>query len=284
MSAQKPLAVVSAGGSLPFAVADKVLAAGRDVVVYAVRGHADAQRVEKYRHHWIAIGQLGRFRKLLAREDCRDVVFIGSLVRPAWTQIRFDLDTLKVIPKIIASFRGGDDHLLTSLSRVVEGYGLRLLGPHEVAPDLLMPEGTLGAVMPGKDDLADIDIGLDYLRSNGRFDTGQAVVVGHNQILAVEAAEGTDGIVERIAQLRDTGRIRLPRGVGVLVKAPKPQQDRRFDLPTIGPRTIEGIARAGLAGVAVVAGETVIVEPEAVVSAADQAKVFAIGVKDRPSA
>jgi DUF1009 family protein len=279
LRANGPLALVCAGGSLPFVVADSAISRGRQVVIYAIRGYADPKRVENYRHHWIAIGQAGRFRKLLAREGCRDVVFIGSIVRPAWTQIRFDLGMLMIIPKILAGFRGGDNHLLTYLSRVLlENYGLRPLGAHEVAPDILVPAGTLGGVAPRKDDHADIAVALDYLNSNGRFDTGQAVVVGANQVLAVEAAEGTDGMIERVTALRDNGRIRLSRGTGVLVKAPKPQQDRRFDLPTIGPKTVEGVARAGLAGLAVVAGETVIVEPQAVIAAADKAGVFVIGI------
>jgi DUF1009 family protein len=265
---------------LPFAVADSVIKQGRDVVIYAIRGTVDPARVEAYRHHWIAIGQLSRFRRLLAEDNCRDIVFIGSLTRPSWTQMRFDFGMLFLLPTIIASFRGGDNHLLTSMSRVLESYGLRPHGAHEVAPEILVPEGSLGRAAPSPQDQADIAVGLDFLRTTGRFDTGQAVVVGSNQVLAVEAAEGTDGIIERIAQLRDNGRIALPRGVGVLVKAPKPQQDRRFDLPTIGPRTVEGIAKAGLAGLAVVAGATIIAEPEAVVAAADRAGVFVIGVKE----
>jgi hypothetical protein len=118
---------------------------------------------------------------------------------------------------------------------------------------------------------------LDYLRAAGPFDIGQAVVVANKHVLAVEAAEGTDAMLMRVAQLRADGRIREASG-GVLVKAPKPAQDRRFDLPSIGPKTVEGAVGAGLSGVAVVAGETVVAEPEAVLVAADRANIFVIGV------
>ena len=117
------------------------------------------------------------------------------------------------------------------------------------------------------------------LEATGPFDMGQAAIVADNHVLAVEATEGTDAMVRRIAELRAQGRIAAPAGRGVLVKAPKPQQDRRFDLPAIGPRTVEEVARAGLAGIAVVAGGAVVAEPAAVATAADKAKVFVAGIK-----
>jgi DUF1009 family protein len=102
--------------------------------------------------------------------------------------------------------------------------------------------------------------------------------VAGKQVLAVEAAEGTDQMLARVAEMRVNGRLRAASGAGVLVKAAKPAQDRRFDLPSIGPQTIAGVARAGLAGIAVIAGETIIAEPDEVVREADRAKVFVTGV------
>jgi DUF1009 family protein len=116
----------------------------------------------------------------------------------------------------------------------------------------------------------------------GPFDVGQGAVVAANHVLAVEAAEGTDGMLARIAELRERGRIPTPAGSGVLVKAPKPGQDRRFDLPAIGPRTVAEAKRAGLAGIAVVAGSTIIAEPGEVARAADAANIFVYGIPDRP--
>jgi hypothetical protein len=107
---------------------------------------------------------------------------------------------------------------------------------------------------------------------------GQAVVVAGKHVLAVEAAEGTDQMLARVAEMRANGRVRSAAGSGVLVKAPKPGQDRRFDLPSIGPRTVEGVARAGLAGIAVVAGSTIIAEPAMLAQAADRTNIFVIGM------
>ncbi len=163
------------------------------------------------------------------------------------------------------------------MGKLLERDGFRLLGAHEVAPEILMPEGTLGHVQASDRDRADIALGLDYLRATGPFDVGQAVVVAGKHVLAVEAAEGTDQMLARVAELRANGRVRAAAGSGVLVKAPKRGQDKRFDLPSIGPLTVEGVARAGLAGIAVAAGSTIIAEPERLLAAADRAKIFVVG-------
>jgi DUF1009 family protein len=214
--------------------------------------------------------------RLARAAGCRDVVFIGSLVRPSIWQARPDLKGLSLLPRVLAAYRGGDNHLLTGMGRLLEREGMRLLGAHEVAPEILTPRGTLGKIEPGERDRADTALGLDYLRAAGPFDAGQAVVVANRQVLAVEAAEGTDQMLARVADLRASGRNKTPRGV--LVKAPKPNQDRRYDMPSIGPQTVEGAARAGLAGIAVAAGETIIAEPEELIAAADAADLFVIGM------
>ena len=273
-----PLALICGGGTLPLAVAELVKARGRQVVLFALRGAAEGTAVERFPHHWIYIGQIGRFLRLARAAGCRDVIFIGTLVRPSIWQVHPDLKGLSTLPRVLKAFRGGDDHLLSNMGRLLEDEGLRLLGAHEVAPEILVPQGTLGRVQPNEHDRADIALGLDYLHATGTFDVGQAVVVAGKHVLAVEAAEGTDLMLARVAELRANGRVRAARGMGVLVKAPKPNQDRRFDLPSIGPKTIEGVARAGLAGIAVVAGETIVAEPAEMIAAADRGKAFVVGV------
>jgi DUF1009 family protein len=121
---------------------------------------------------------------------------------------------------------------------------------------------------------------LDYLRAAGPFDVGQAVVVASRHVLAVEAVEGTDEMLARVAELRASGRLHAPAGSGVLVKAPKLGQDWRFDLPSIGPRTVEGAARAGLAGIAVAAGSTIVAEPDRLVQEADRTGIFVVGAPE----
>ena len=273
------LAIICGGGTLPFAVADAVTKYGRRVVLFAIRGWADPKRVVDYPHYWAALGQFGAFCRLARREGCQDVVLIGSMMRPAIWQIRPDLKTLRLLPRIFGMFRGGDDYLLKGVAAIFEEHGFRLLGAHAVAPEILMPEGALGRERPTERDNADIAKGLAFLTAASPFDVGQAVVVADARVLAIEAAEGTDSLLERIAQLRQTGRI--ASGRGVLVKAAKRNQDRRLDLPSIGPQTVEGAARAGLAGIAVVAGSTVVAEPAQIGAIADRAGLFVLGLREQ---
>jgi hypothetical protein len=183
-----------------------------------------------------------------------------------------------MLPRIMKFFRGGDDHLLSRIATLLAEQGFRLLGAHEVAPEILMPEGTLGNHQPSALDNDDVAYGLRFLHAIGSFDVGQGVVVAGRHVIAVEAAEGTDGMLARIAELRGSGRLRSQGGV--LVKAPKPGQDRRIDLPTIGPQTVECAARAGLSGIAVAAGSTIVAEADRVGDAADRANIFVVGVRD----
>jgi DUF1009 family protein len=275
---ESPLAVICGGGSLPLAVADHVAARGRRVILFPLYGAAAADGFAQRPHHWLYMGQVGKFLKLARAEGCRDLVFIGSLVRPSVWKVRPDFRILTALPRVFAAYRGGDDHLLSSVARWVEEYGFHLLGAHEVAPEILLPPGLLGRVPVSDSARADIALGLDYLRTAGAFDIGQAVVVADKHIVAVEAAEGTDAMLTRVAEMRFNGRLRAGLGKGVLVKAVKPGQDRRFDLPSIGPRTVEGAARAGLAGIAMTAGEAIVAEPEPLVLAADRAGIFVVGV------
>jgi DUF1009 family protein len=274
-----PLAIIAGGGSIPIAVAEAVQRRGRRVVLFPVRGWADPAAVEKFTHYWLALVQGGRFLRYARQEGCRDVVFVGTAQRPPFRSLRIDWATLQVLPRIARGYRGGDDHLISSAARIFEDRGFRIVGAHEVAPEILMPEGPVGSLTPSARDQADIARALALLEATGPFDMGQGAVVASNHVLAVEAAEGTDAMLARIAELHTRGRIATPSGVGVLVKAPKPQQDRRFDLPAIGPRTVEEAARAGLAGIAVVAGGTIVAEPAAVAAAADKAKIFVVGLK-----
>jgi DUF1009 family protein len=272
------LAIICGAGTLPFALADAARKRGRHVVLFALRGWADPQRIKGYPHHWTWMGQLDRFMQIAAEEGCRDVAFIGSVARPSLWKIRPDLRVLRLMPQIVKLFRGGDDHLQSGIGRLFEQHGFRLVGPKEIAPELIMPVGPLGSRTPSERDLADVALGLGLLNATSPYDVGQAVVVADNHVLAVEGPEGTDRTLARVADLRRTGRIRTPSGTGVLIKAAKLGQDQRIDLPTIGPQTLEEAAAAELAGIAVVAGSTIMAEPDLIVAAADRLKLFVIGI------
>jgi DUF1009 family protein len=253
-----PLAIICGGGSFPGALAEAVARRGRRPVMFGIKGWADAAVIGRYAHHWISIGQAGRFFRLARAENCRDVLFIGSVLRPPISQLRLDWQTIRLLPHLARAYRG----------------------VKEVAPEVFMPEGALGRHQPSERDNADIKRALSMIAALGPFDVGQAAVVANNNVIAVEAAEGTDNMLARIAELRRLGRVTAALGTGVLVKAPKPGQDRRFDLPSIGPRTVENVARAGLAGLAVTAGSTMIAEADQVTAAADRAGIFLVGVSE----
>ena len=164
------------------------------------------------------------------------------------------------------------------MARLFEQQGFRLLGAHEVAPEILMPEGTLGRVQPSERDRADIALGFDYLRATGPFDVGQAVVVAGKHVLAVEAAEGTDQMLARVAELRANGRMRAPAGSGVLVKAPKPGRTAASICRRSARRRSKASRAPGLPASRWSAGATIVAEPERLVQAADRANIFVVGV------
>jgi DUF1009 family protein len=273
-----PVGLIAAGGAMPFAVADSLKARGIEPVLFALKGACDPTRVGHFRHHWISVGQLGRAAKLFRNEGCRDLVFIGTLVRPALSEIRLDWGTLRAISHVLSAFRGGDDHLLSGIGRIFERDGFRMVGIKDVAPDLLVPVGALTHAIPDAKATADIAKGRAVLAALGPFDIGQAAIVIDGHVVGVEDIEGTDGLLARVARLRGEGRIRANSPRGVLVKGPKSAQDLRFDLPTIGPRTVEGAVKAELAGIAVVAGNTIVAEPQAMIEKADAASLFVIGL------
>ena len=165
------------------------------------------------------------------------------------------------------------------LSRIVsffEDKGYRVHGAGDVAPELLVEEGTLSTKTPSAEDKTDIAMALKVVRALGQLDVGQGAIVAKGRVLAVEAAEGTDAMLQRCADLRTSGRTRGARA-GVLVKAPKPGQEERIDMPTIGPETMKKVAEAGLAGVAVAAGRVLLAERAATIEAANKNKLFLVG-------
>jgi UDP-2,3-diacylglucosamine hydrolase len=270
--------IVCGGGTIPRVVAEAVRRSGRRVVLFALRGWAEPRTLEGFPHHWVALGQVGRFLALARGEGCRDIVLIGALLRPALRDIRLDWTTLRLLPRVATLLRGGDDRLIAGVAGILEERGFHLVGAHQVAPEILVPAGALTRRTPSARDQSDIARALAVIKALSPHDVGQAAIVADGYVVAIEAAEGTDAMLARVADLRRAGRLKTPPGVGVLVKAPKHGQDHRFDLPSIGPRTIEGAAEAGLAGVAVAAGAAIMADPGRVAAVAEQRSLFLLGI------
>jgi DUF1009 family protein len=273
------LGIIAGGGAVPVTVAAAAAAAGRPVCVFAIRGEADVA-VEAFRHHWIRWGEIGRLFDLLVREKVGDLVIAGSVNRPDYRSIRVDLGAVLSLPKILSLMVGGDDTVLRGVVRFFEDRGYSVVGAHEIAPDLVGGAGVLGRIAPDERARLDVRRGFEAAEMLGRLDIGQSVVAIGGRVVAVEGIEGTDELLARVADLRKRGRIKAAAREGVLVKAAKPQQDLRVDMPTIGPKTLHLAAAAGLAGIAVAAGRVMIVERPAVVAEADAQRMFLVGEPD----
>ncbi len=281
-SARGTLAILAGSGPFPGYLAQSALAAGRPVHVIGFKGEADPG-IAEYPHSWVKLGEVGKLFSILKTNDCRELVIIGGVSRPDLANVRFDLGAIKILPFLLSLTIGGDDKVLARIVRYFEDKGYRVRGAGDVAPNLLVGAGKLGAKAPSRENAIDIALGFEVIAALGRFDIGQAAVVVRGHVLAVEAVEGTDAMLARTAALRQWGSRGRGERSGVLVKAPKPEQDKRVDLPTIGPATVTEAAAAGLAGIAVAAGEVLIAERQATIEAADEAGIFLFG-REMPSA
>lgn len=256
----------------------KPRAAGENPVIVALKDESD-RRWDGYDHAVIAIGDFAALEGLLNRYGIGRVVMSGSVRRrPEWREVRPTLRTLMKMPAAIRTLlSGGDDTVLQMVIRLIEGNGRRVVGAHEIAPDLLAAVGPLGTAIPGEEDRRDINRAAEAAEMLGRLDVGQGAVAIGGRIVALEGPEGTDEMLERVAGLRAAGRI-SPRRRGALVKLCKPQQDIRADLPAIGVSTVLNAKKAGLAGVAVEAGRSLVLDRAAVLKAADEAGLFVCGI------
>ena len=267
--------MLAGAGSLPRELVGAARRAGREVTVVAIDGMTDAATVEGVPHLWAAPGAFGRILDFLKRAGVEEIVLAGAASRPDWSRISLDWRAVRMLPRLLAADRG-DDSLLSFAVREFEREGLRVVGAHSVAPGLVVGAGAVGAVRPGRAARADIARGVAVLAALGPHDVGQAACVQNGAVLGVEGAEGTDALIARC------GALQRPGGGAVLVKCSKPGQDRRVDLPAIGPATAQAMADAGFAGAAVEAGATLILERARTIDAADRARLFLYGVEPAP--
>ena len=271
------LGLISGGGELPRAVAESARASGRAVFVVALRGLCGAW-AEEFPHDWVALGEPGRALKALSRAGAGDVLLAGRVERPKFSELKLDAKGIMILPRVVAAARQGDDALLRMLVGLFEEAGFRAVSVAQAAPGLVAEDGPLGGILANDDHKADIARALAIFRALGALDVGQAAAVCEGLALAVEAAEGTDAMIARIGQLRDNLRGTPQKRRGVLVKALKPTQDAKTDMPVIGVETVRRAADAGLAGIALEAGNCLIVDKRAVAAEADRLGLFVVGV------
>lgn len=273
-----PVAVIAGGGVLPMAVIESARASGRAVYPVGIRDEADTA-LSRFDPLWVSWGQIGRMFSQMKNAGVRDVVLIGGVSkRPDFRSVAGDLGTMRRLPRILKTLARGDDGLLQGVIRIFEDEGFRVIGAHELAPGLLVGAGPLGRISWRAEHRRDLALGLRAATELGRLDIGQAAVAVNGRIIAVEAAEGTDAMLRRCAELRAAGRVKWQGRAGVLVKAVKPQQDARVDLPSIGPNTAALVAECGLSGIAVTADRVLCAERDELARIADGAGLFVAGL------
>ncbi len=263
------LGIIAGGGALPGLLAAACKASDRSHYILGLTGFADSAGLPA--DEWIRVGDIGKGFAALNAASVKEVVLAGSVRRPAIAELKTDFKGAAFLARI-AGRALGDDGLLSAVIGEIEREGFKVVGADSILAHLLAPAGVLGRHRPDDTALSDITRGFDVALALGAADVGQAVIVQQGIVLGVEAAEGTDALIARCAGLR------LEGPGGVLVKAKKPQQERRADLPTVGVTTVRNVKAIGLRGIAVEAGHTLMIGLPDIIAAADDAGLFVTGV------
>lgn len=273
------LGILAGKGQFPLLVAQAARERGQDPYILAIAGESD-QDWSGFDHGVLGIGDLSRFSTIVRRQSIGTVVLAGGIQRrPAWREMRPTWSSLAAMPAVLGALvSGGDDKLLRVVISLLEQEGVRVLGAHQVASDLPGQIGPIGRIRPDAQALKDIAAAAFAAWELGRLDIGQGAVAVGGRVIALEGLEGTDAMLERVAGLRNAGRLPHNRP-GVLVKLCKPGQDERADLPSIGAQTVTNAHAAGLAGIAIEAGRGLVLEREAVEAEADRLGLFVTGIE-----
>lgn len=273
-SARQPLGILACSGLLPLEVAAAAHGSGRPVHIIGIEGFA-SDAIAQYPHTWVNLGQVGRMIGGFRQAGCAEMVIAGGMRRPNLWQLKVDGGFFRSIGTVLKMTRGGDDSVLRHIVRFFERQGFRVRGVHEVAPHLLARVGVLGSVQPSPEQSAAIARGAALIRALGEFDVGQAAVVTADRIVAVEGVRGTDAMLKAVSQATAPGNAERAR---VLVKLPKPGQELRVDMPVIGPETIEHAVHAGLGGIAIGGGQSLVLNGEEMARRARANGVFVVGL------
>lgn len=271
-----PLGVIAGLGELPLALAQNAVATGQGVYVLRLRGFEEP-RLSAFPGAVVGLGEIGGAIQLLQEAGCKDVVFAGIVTRPRFSDLKLDIRGAALLPRVIAEARKGDDALLRVLVSEFERHGFNVIGSHAAHAALLAPAGLVAGPSPDATAMLDISLGARVAAATGALDIGQGCVVCDGLVLAVEAQEGTDAMLIRCAGLPQAIRGSETDRRGVLVKRPKPVQERRIDLPATGVSTVELAAAAGLAGIAIEAGGALMLGRDAMQSRANALGVFIYG-------
>lgn len=272
-SARPRTGIIAGWGSFPIEVATQLQEENHDLFVVCLNGHADRQlEALATEFRWLGVAKLGAHMRFLSRAGAQQVVFAGKIFKDKVLHHGNrhlsnlpDLTSYRVLWNsfVSKSKDARDDTILSTVAKFYEERGINVLPIQKVAPKLLVSEGLLSRRKPSRNESIDVSFGWDIARQMGALDIGQSITVKDQMVLGVEAIEGTDALIQRTAAL-------CPRGGFTLIKIAKPNQDMRFDVPTIGRRTIEQMAKSGGRTIAIEAEKTLLVEREETLAAANR--------------
>lgn len=266
-----PLGIIAGGGDVPRQLILRCAEETRGVFVVAVEGETDASTIEGIPHIWTRIGAVGNAIERMREAGVRDLVFAGKIGRPKLSNIMPDALGAKLLAKLGLSLLGGDSKIFKTIVAFFEAEGFRIIGIHDIMQGMVATRGAIGKHAPDTQAMDDITQGVRIALAIGEMDIGQAVIIKQSLVLGVEAVEGTDALIERCSLLSGEGK------GGVLIKACKPIQEQRVDLPTIGRNTVELLHKAGFAGIAVEAGRSLLADRNETIRLADELGIFIFG-------
>ena len=273
------LGVIAGNGALPGLVVEAARKQGYEVCVIGIINAYDPMLEI---HHEAHLQRLGKTLSIIKKNNCTEVVIVGGVTRPNLLSFVPDFETMKFYARVALEARKngiGDDTVLRILVSVFEEHGITIRAANDIIEDIMAPTGVMTKSKPTKNNDIDINRGQIVTDTIGELDIGQCCVVCRGQVLAVEGPEGTDEMLKRVAHLSTSMRGSVRKREGVLVKLPKPNQDRRIDMPTIGLTTIENASLAGLSGIAFAGEATQLIDADACVKRADELGMFLIGLK-----
>jgi UDP-2,3-diacylglucosamine hydrolase len=273
-----PVAILAGSGRLPLQLVQHLERSGRDHRILAFRGFVEPE-IRRRAHATVALLDLRRIMATLERWRPSVVTLVGAVSRPGVAALLGAYSLFANRNEVRDVIARGDDQMLRGAVGLLEERGYRVVGAHELAPELVVARGLAGQIPPSPQDRSAVELGLALLESLSAFDIGQAAVLAGRRVLAIEGPEGTDRMLRRVRRLRGARFARPARKEGgVLVKAAKRGQDLRVDMPTIGPRTVVEAAKAGLSGVAVGAGSSLLLDQTDALRTADELGLFLASV------
>lgn len=271
------IAIIAGNGVLPIFIRDELIASGQKPILIGVANEL-TKKLEKHADAVLTFGQVGKLFEILTAKNVDRVIFAGGITkRPDYKKLKLDFHTIKEMPRLLKIVFGGDNSVLTKIATYFETHNIKVVGSHEIAPNLIAEKGLIAGKFSKRTAMPTIKLAVNAAKSIGAIDVGQAAIAEDGRVVALEALEGTDAMINRVAGLRKTGRLNANPKMGVLAKMLKPEQDMRADLPAIGPKTVTMVAKAGLKGIVIEAGKSLILDREATIKKAKQLNIFIYG-------